>query len=143
MTVFIKLTKIMFWKIFAWVNLVINLPLTVISIFFLMSELKIIDIVVLILNDVPLLMVPFLFAYDEFDFKYLSNATVLKILLFFIVIYNATHIVKEVVIYNFTTICGLILDISLYSLTFLATTTIALYIMKKFKISFFQIFIKQ
>jgi len=134
--------KIMFWKIFAWINLFITLSLLVSSIFFNLSVLRLVDVAVFFFNDLPLLTIPLLFAYKKYDIKYFSNIVVLKTILIFTIIYNVTNIVRDLSTYNFTTIFGLIFDLSFYVLTILAITAFALYIMFKFKITFFQIFTK-
>jgi hypothetical protein len=133
----------MFWKIFAWINLLINLPLLFAAIILLLSELHLIDFAVFVFNDFPLLIFPLLYAYPMFDFRYCTNIYILKALLVFTFIYNSTHIAQDLFTYNFTSFPGLIFDLSIYVLTFLAIYALALYIMLKYNLTFLQIFTHQ
>jgi len=132
----------MFWKIFAWINLIVSLPLLAVTVFFGAPAFHLIDIIVIIFNDVFLIVVPLLFAYKIYDIKYLSNAVFLKMIFIFTIFYNTTQITNDLLKYTFTSIPGFLFDMSFYILIVLSITSFALYLMTKFKTSFFRIFIK-
>ncbi|MDO8572784.1 MAG: hypothetical protein Q7S11_03400 [bacterium] len=132
----------MFWKIFAWVNLIISLPIFATAVFSDISTLRLVDIVVGVVNDIPLMVVPLLFAYKNYDVKYFSNVIFLKAILVFTILYNATHIVNDLVKYTLTSIPGFLFDMFFYALIILSIISFVLYIMEKYKIPFHRVFLK-
>ncbi len=132
----------MFWKIFAWVNLIINLPLLIITITSGLSVLQLIDIIVILFNNLPMLVIPLLFAHKIYYVRCLSSAILLKTILVFTILYNTTQIVNDLIKYNFTTIPGFLFDMFFYILIILSIISFVLYIMNKYKISFFGLFTK-
>ncbi len=133
----------MFWKIFAWINIIINVPLLVASLTSGIFEFNLLNVVILALNDLPLLLVPLLFSYKKFNLRMLSNIIILKSSLFFIIIYNITNFYKGFSVYNFTSAPGFIFDLSFVILVPFSILAFMLYIMCKFKITFWQVFTKQ
>ena len=136
----------MFWKIFAWINLIINLPLSLVSIVVSISSTTpfgaLMDVVVFLLNDSLLLIFPFLLAYKIYDFKYMPNILFMKMALIFMILYNITHISSALAIYNFTSVPGLLIDMSFYVLIILSIISSVLYIMTKHKIPLSRVFLR-
>lgn len=137
----------MFWKIFAWTNLFTSLPLSLVAGFYSMMGVTtiislVINLVVFVFNNLFLAGIPLLFAYKIYNIKYLSNALFLKMIVIFMILYNTTNIVSDLTKYNFISVPGVFLDTFFYVSIILSIVSFVLYIMEKYKISFFHVFLK-
>jgi len=132
----------MFWKIFAWTNLLISGALSIAAVVFYFSKLGILDIVVFLFNDIPLLLIPLFYAYKKYNLKYLPSTLLLKSSFIFTIIYNGEKIFKALNSYDFTSVQALVADLGLHALVILSIVAFALYIMSKEKITLKQIFVE-
>lgn len=144
--IFILFFNLMFWKVFAWINLIINLPIFLLVCFYTLVNITpinfVIDIPILVFNNMFLIGIPLLFAYKIYDVQYLSNLIFLKMILIFTIFYNTSNILKDLSSYNFTSIQGFLLNVLFYMLIILSIVSFVFYIMSKHKISLPRVFLK-
>lgn len=132
----------MLWKIFAWVNLIILLPAVATVAFASIANLALVNILVLTLNDIVLLVMPFLLAYQKYDFVYLPKSSFLKMIFIFTIFYNGTNFLKDFSAYDFTSWQGLVFDLTFVVLAVLSIVAFARFMMNKYNQTMEQIFFK-
>ncbi len=116
-----------FWKIFAWTNAIINVPF-VIAALFVTPVFHALDVAVWLFNDFPLLAVPFLFAYKVHGKRYIPALGVLKAIFVFSITYNTIHTISDFKVYHFTSMPGFLFDLSFYILIILSLISFLFYI---------------
>ena len=116
-----------FWKIFAWINAVINVPF-VIAALLVTPVFHALDVAVWLFNDFPLLAVPFLFAYKVHGKRYIPALSVLEAVLVFSITYNTIHIISDLKVYHFTSIPGFLFDLSFHIFIILSLISFLFYI---------------
>lgn len=126
----------MFWKIFAWTNLIAVGMLLISGLFFWDTAIYPLIatptgflqyVTMLVLNDIPLIIIPILFAYKIYNGKYLLNAFSLEIIFIFSTFYSTINVLEELIGYNFSSISGLVFDMFFNTLTILSNISFALY----------------